>query len=1022
MSSHRVLLWHLCLVFLLLSLTSVECGRRNNDGKGRRWKKLQQSTVSSFKRDDIPSPFAPLPLPSESSASSSIFSQYPSDHAHFPHPPSSHDFVHFGEDGEEGLLSMADIKTNGHECEPIRIDDCRGIGYNVTSMPNFVGHELQSDAELQLQSFMPLVQYGCSSQLLFFLCSVYTPMCTEKVPVIIGPCRPLCESVKSRCAPVLQELGFPWPAALNCSKFVPENTVDHMCMEGPPPDEPDLSYTFGISSKTDHFNSKLPDFLPHSPPSHQPINHDIIINPHPFDNSVLMPKSKAPGTLLTHLSPDTIHEQVQSGLDIDNDKAKSKCSQYRFSDSYVYLEHPRGRCVSRCMTDVLFTQENKRFIEYWTFIWSILALCSCLFTMISFVFTSHRFLYPERAIFYVASCYSIYAFSYLYRTLVGRNTIACYQDGPDNISLLVQEGAHNLHCTLSFLMLYYFGMAGAAWWLILASTWSLNAAFTWPTKKLSQYSQLYHSIAWTLPALQTLAALVTRAVDADELTGTCYVGNQNDENLFKFVIIPMSFYLGAGIFLILSSFLAVRFGYCVSKELCCCDSDDSDCCCECSASNGQCPESLLNLNAAIVDTDTDLIASVKSESAASSTGCGDFCRRFRRNYSMSSGPLRTSTQAGSGHSLLIPPTCANVNITRHVPVNFCSTVSSTSSYSSSSTKTAGMIRLAGNSSIHYQQHPHSYPPSQPSTMANEMQFSSQRGSVGRSSIRSNRRRFSSSTNHNENCPCRTRNIFRTTPGQNNKDAALVRSGIFALFYTLPALCVLAAHIYEYILRDSWLRQPTDLPVNTNEANIQPLDKNRPNFEVFNMKIFMSLVIGIKTGIWILTAKFPINLWRGLFSRCFMKKLSTHNSIHANLVYPTRTNGGAVLAHHYTVYSQSPTKSAAEHFFFTNLKPNHDRNSNVPTLLGSTLSHTVPSAVNPGMTNAAFSTGGTTSTIVSNSTTNNNSSNQQQQLIGSVGVNNNVIVDNVVDSLDAKHKPSSQQLPGLLFRTGNETAV
>lgn len=118
-------------------------------------------------------------------------------------------------------------------CEPIRIELCRGIGYNETSMPNMVGHELQTDADFTLQTFSPLIQYGCSAQLHFFLCAAYVPMCTPKVPVPIGPCRGLCETVRARCHPVLQGFGFPWPAALDCSKFPKENNHEHMCMEGP---------------------------------------------------------------------------------------------------------------------------------------------------------------------------------------------------------------------------------------------------------------------------------------------------------------------------------------------------------------------------------------------------------------------------------------------------------------------------------------------------------------------------------------------------------------------------------------------------------------------------------------------------------------------------------------------------------------------------------------------------------------------------------------------------------------------
>lgn len=50
-------------------------------------------------------------------------------------------------------------------CDPIRISMCQGLGYNVTKMPNLVGNVLQSDAELQLTTFTPLIEYGCSSQL-----------------------------------------------------------------------------------------------------------------------------------------------------------------------------------------------------------------------------------------------------------------------------------------------------------------------------------------------------------------------------------------------------------------------------------------------------------------------------------------------------------------------------------------------------------------------------------------------------------------------------------------------------------------------------------------------------------------------------------------------------------------------------------------------------------------------------------------------------------------------------------------
>lgn len=134
-------------------------------------------------------------------------------------------------------FAFSHVQTNADNnvriCEPIRIELCRNIGYNETSMPNLAGHELQTDADFTLQTFSPLIQYGCSAQLNFFLCAAYAPMCTPKVPFPIGPCQGLCETVRARCHPVLQGFGFPWPAALECSRFPKENNHEHMCMEGP---------------------------------------------------------------------------------------------------------------------------------------------------------------------------------------------------------------------------------------------------------------------------------------------------------------------------------------------------------------------------------------------------------------------------------------------------------------------------------------------------------------------------------------------------------------------------------------------------------------------------------------------------------------------------------------------------------------------------------------------------------------------------------------------------------------------
>ncbi|KAJ0022177.1 hypothetical protein NQD34_009667 [Periophthalmus magnuspinnatus] len=336
-------------------------------------------------------------------------------------------------------------------CDPIRISMCQGLGYNVTKMPNLVGNVLQSDAELQLTTFTPLIQYGCSSQLKFFLCSVYVPMCTDKVPIPIGPCKSMCLSVKRKCLPVLHEFGFIWPEMLNCSLFPPQNDHNHMCMEGPGDEDP-----------------------PYHPVRHPPHQEEC----------------QALGSL---------------------------------PDQYIWLKQTDS-CALQCGYDSgLYRRGAKVFTDAWMAVWAVLCFLSTTLTV---------------------------------RLTLGRERVSCDLDATA-VPILVQEGLKSTGCAIVFLLLYFFGMASSLWWVILTLTWFLAAGLKWGHEAIEMHSSYFHIAAWAIPAVKTIVILIMRLVDADDLTGLCYVGNMQQEALTGFVVAPLATYLLIGTLFICAGLVAL---------------------------------------------------------------------------------------------------------------------------------------------------------------------------------------------------------------------------------------------------------------------------------------------------------------------------------------------------------------------------------------------------------------------------------------------------------------------------------
>lgn len=130
-----------------------------------------------------------------------------------------------------GLMASSGTELDGlphhNRCEPITISICKNIPYNMTIMPNLIGHTKQEEAGLEVHQFAPLVKIGCSDDLQLFLCSLYVPVCTI-LERPIPPCRSLCESARV-CEKLMKTYNFNWPENLECSKF-PVHGGEDLCV------------------------------------------------------------------------------------------------------------------------------------------------------------------------------------------------------------------------------------------------------------------------------------------------------------------------------------------------------------------------------------------------------------------------------------------------------------------------------------------------------------------------------------------------------------------------------------------------------------------------------------------------------------------------------------------------------------------------------------------------------------------------------------------------------------------------
>ena len=405
-----------------------------------------------------------------------------------------------------------------YTCENItQIEFCSQIGYSTASFPNYRDQATQTSASSELENFRALATSVCSNAVVHFLCSVYAPFCDIQRPDIrVPPCRELCEYVRVDCEPPVIQFGLSWPPHLECNQYPPNASAITFC----------------------------------------PINLETVAIP-PNIQTNAPPNVTQPTEIVT---TEVIPRTCPSGLRVDG------TALGRHGHVFAGMSNCSVNCSGIYFTDF----ERNTVAPALILFFAIVCVIFTVFTVATFLIDRRRFHYPERPIIFLSFCYLVISVAYIVGViskLAGGTggAFSCVEHGDiSNRRFNVFQRLPNSEttyksasCVILFVLVYFFQMASAMWWVVLTFTWFLAAALKWGEEAVEKLWLLYHIIAWSVPAIQVVLVLALRLVDGDQLSGICFTGHASNVGLGVFVCLPLFVYLALGIVFLVIGFTAL---------------------------------------------------------------------------------------------------------------------------------------------------------------------------------------------------------------------------------------------------------------------------------------------------------------------------------------------------------------------------------------------------------------------------------------------------------------------------------
>ncbi|CAM4689557.1 hypothetical protein PO909_010402 [Leuciscus waleckii] len=214
-------------------------------------------------------------------------------------------------------------------------------------------------------------------------------------------------------------------------------------------------------------------------------------------------------------------------------------------------------CSPPC-PNMYFRKDELIFARYFIGVISIVCLSATLFTFLTFLIDVGRFRYPERPIIFYAVCYMMVSLVFFLGFLL-EERVSCNSASPGRFrASTVTQGSHNKACTLLFMTLYFFTMAGSVWWVILTITWFLAAVPKWGSEAIEKKALLFHAVAWGVPGALTITLMAMNKIEGDSMSGVCFVGLYDLMALRWFLLVPLALDVVVGVVLLLAGVAALN--------------------------------------------------------------------------------------------------------------------------------------------------------------------------------------------------------------------------------------------------------------------------------------------------------------------------------------------------------------------------------------------------------------------------------------------------------------------------------